>query len=246
MTANFVTAVLLSVLVGCDARYSVQSSMTVDIYIWNYSCSWRVAMHCIHAFGAVRGCLSHWCTYVCGYTCCILVEYLPSQCFLQWYCFWWSHWYSVLGNPADFSIFWQFSGYVIVEVICSQLAIVHGSIFFNVPHHTFGTKYICTWMPLLQLLLHYVQLFSTTSAEVMVFIDPSNASWHCFLCVVIYSLYSFVLWCAGFPPTFGPTFVNVYGSQREFSVLPSKYKLMDKGKVSDSWFAHIRKQYCYY
>ena len=33
MTANFVTAVLLSVLVGCDARYSVQSSMTVDIYI---------------------------------------------------------------------------------------------------------------------------------------------------------------------------------------------------------------------
>ena len=41
-----------------------------------------------------------------------------------------------------------------------------------------------------------------------------------------------MLSCAGFPPTFGPAFVNVYGSQREFSVLPSKYKLMDKGKVS--------------
>ena len=35
-----------------------------------------------------------------------------------------------------------------------------------------------------------------------------------------------------FNPTFGPCFVNVYGSPREFSALPEKYEYMNEGKVS--------------
>ena len=37
----------------------------------------------------------------------------------------------------------------------------------------------------------------------------------------------------GFLPTFGPAFVNIYGSPREFTAnVPDKYEQMNKGKVS--------------
>ena len=170
---------LLSVLVGCDAIYSVQSSRTDNSYTWNYSCGCRVAMYALYT-----------CTwwlfvtlmYVRGYTCCILIKYLPSQCFLQWYCFWWCHWYSVFGNPTDFSVFWQFSGCVIVEVLNWQLSVVY-SILCNVI--TCSTQNMHMNASTVMGNVHSVQLFSTTSPEVMVFINPSNASWNCFLCVVI-------------------------------------------------------------
>ena len=35
----------------------------------------------------------------------------------------------------------------------------------------------------------------------------------------------------GFLPTFGPVFVNMYGSPREFSELPDKYEYLNKGRV---------------
>ena len=36
----------------------------------------------------------------------------------------------------------------------------------------------------------------------------------------------------GFLPTFGPAFVNIYGSPREFTAIgPDKYEEMNKGKV---------------
>ena len=36
----------------------------------------------------------------------------------------------------------------------------------------------------------------------------------------------------GFLPTFGPAFINIYGSPREFSDLPDKYEYLNKGGVS--------------
>ena len=38
----------------------------------------------------------------------------------------------------------------------------------------------------------------------------------------------------GFLPTFGPCFVNFYGSPREFSELPDEYEELNSGKVSDT------------
>ena len=36
----------------------------------------------------------------------------------------------------------------------------------------------------------------------------------------------------GFLPTFGPCFINFYGSPREFSELPDEYEDLNMGKVS--------------
>lgn len=36
----------------------------------------------------------------------------------------------------------------------------------------------------------------------------------------------------GFLPTFGPAFVNVYGSPREFTDMPDKFESLNQGKVS--------------
>ena len=48
----------------------------------------------------------------------------------------------------------------------------------------------------------------------------------------------------GFLPTFGPCFVNFYGSPREYSDLPDEYEDLNLGKVSqrsfDSDFGLIR------
>jgi len=38
----------------------------------------------------------------------------------------------------------------------------------------------------------------------------------------------------GFLPTFGPCFVNFYGSPREFSEMPTEYDDLNKGKVREA------------
>ena len=43
---------------------------------------------------------------------------------------------------------------------------------------------------------------------------------------------------AGFLPTFGPAFVNIYGSPREFSNLPDKYEYLNMGKVCNNCVMH--------
>ena len=43
---------------------------------------------------------------------------------------------------------------------------------------------------------------------------------------------------AGFLPTFGPAFVNLYGSPREFSSLPDKYEYLNMGKVCNNYVMH--------
>ena len=42
----------------------------------------------------------------------------------------------------------------------------------------------------------------------------------------------------GFLPTFGPAFVNIYGSPREFSNLPDKYEYLNMGKVCNNCVMH--------
>lgn len=42
-----------------------------------------------------------------------------------------------------------------------------------------------------------------------------------FVCIIL----------VGFLPTFGPCFVNFYGSPREFSELPDEYEDLNNGKV---------------
>ena len=50
-----------------------------------------------------------------------------------------------------------------------------------------------------------------------------------FLVVVIV-----VVVIVGFLPTFGPVFVNVYGSPREFTDLPDKYEYLNMGRVCET------------
>ena len=47
-----------------------------------------------------------------------------------------------------------------------------------------------------------------------------------------YAIMHFYNMCLGFLPTFGPCFVNVYGSLREFSPFSDKYDHLNKGMVS--------------
>jgi len=48
-------------------------------------------------------------------------------------------------------------------------------------------------------------------------------------------MYSYFIYISflvvGFLPTFGPVFVNIYGSPREFTDLPDKYEYLNMGKV---------------
>jgi len=48
---------------------------------------------------------------------------------------------------------------------------------------------------------------------------------HIFQCHVLFVI-------QGFLPTFGPCFVNFYGSPREFSELPDEYEDLNMGKVT--------------
>ena len=43
----------------------------------------------------------------------------------------------------------------------------------------------------------------------------------------------------GFLPTFGPAFVNVYGSPREFSDMPDKFESLNQGKVGACMGQHL-------
>ena len=49
--------------------------------------------------------------------------------------------------------------------------------------------------------------------------------------VVIVAVVVVVVVIVGFLPTFGPVFVNMYGSPREFTDLPDKYEYLNKGRV---------------
>jgi hypothetical protein len=46
-----------------------------------------------------------------------------------------------------------------------------------------------------------------------------------------HNVYSLDFIVVGFLPTFGPCFVNFYGSPREFSELPDEYEDLNNGKV---------------
>ena len=48
--------------------------------------------------------------------------------------------------------------------------------------------------------------------------------------IVVIVVVAFII-VVGFLPTFGPVFVNMYGSPREFSELPDKYEYLNKGRV---------------
>ena len=49
-------------------------------------------------------------------------------------------------------------------------------------------------------------------------------------CFYILSMIISIL-APGFLPTFGPCFINIYGSPREFTALPDKFDYLNKGLV---------------
>lgn len=55
----------------------------------------------------------------------------------------------------------------------------------------------------------------------------------CLYCVLLW-------WPLGFLPTFGPSFVNFYGSTREYSDLPDEYDDLNLGKVIKSGVLNYR------
>lgn len=42
----------------------------------------------------------------------------------------------------------------------------------------------------------------------------------------------------GFLPTFGPCYINLYGSPREFTGFPDPYETLNLGKVMSATFQH--------
>lgn len=42
----------------------------------------------------------------------------------------------------------------------------------------------------------------------------------------------------GFLPTFGPCYINLYGSPREFTGFPDPYETLNLGKVTSASFQH--------
>lgn len=42
----------------------------------------------------------------------------------------------------------------------------------------------------------------------------------------------------GFLPTFGPCYINLYGSPREFTGFPDPYEALNLGKVTSASFQH--------
>jgi len=69
-------------------------------------------------------------------------------------------------------------------------------------------------------------LYHICLATILQYVMESKFVYHWFLVT------SFVcFFCTGFAPTFGPAFVNIYGSPREFTDLPDKYEYLNKGQV---------------